>query len=129
MDVDEYPERKYTIAWLFLHAVVLLLIGVNSFFYAVTYPSPFGGVRLDSLIFLTLGLIALWLSYAHYATCVKKKYLERWASFHVALSIYYLVTFSQQPTFLTIGGFPGQPLVIFLFILPILVVIFLRREK
>jgi hypothetical protein len=128
MEYDDYPERKYTVVWLFLHAVVLLWIGVGSFIFAVTYPSPLGGVRLDSLIFLTLGLIALWLTYAHFSSTVKKKNLERWASFHVALSIYILVTYSQQPIFLTTGNLPTPPLLILLLLLPILVVVFLKKE-
>ncbi|MFW9768390.1 MAG: hypothetical protein ACFFF9_09010 [Candidatus Thorarchaeota archaeon] len=131
-NLDDYPERKYTVAWLLLHAVVFLIVGVIGYIYVVTQPrTPFSGVRFEPLIYLTLGLIGLWLSYAHYTITVKKKWLERWASFHVALSLYMFAQSTQHVTFVSTSFSPTPSLLILilLIVLPILVIVFLRKES
>ena len=134
MDDEMSPEKKLTAGALLLHAIVLLIFAttafINSMIQHMGFPS--GLDFTPTAYFGAMAVMATWLSSRHYLRTVRKRHLKIWASFHITVSAYAIITYFQ---FYSIG-LPFSPsilsflLPLLLYIIPpVLVIVFTSKER
>lgn len=132
MDDQQIAGKDKTITALLLQGLILMELAAIAFIDSLTPSVPPAPelVRLAPIGFGLLGLIAILLTIKHHRENVKRQTLQIWATFHIVLSVYSLMTVIQSPVSPSIEQFQ-----VFLFLLlifsfpPILIHVFAGRER
>jgi hypothetical protein len=124
-------EKKPTVGSLLLHAIVLLIFAAAFVSMELQQGvSPLSGLNFTPIaFFLTMAVIAIWLSSLHYRLTVRTRYLLLWATFHIFSVLYVLYMSSLQPP-LQQTDFSSLLLSLFVYIIPpVLIIVFAFREQ
>ena len=121
-------NKSNTVGALLLQVITLLILATSFFGYSLSHPVPSTALS-PFIIFGVLGAITFGLTIMHYTKTVRKQTLQRWASLHIAITIYLILTTSQ-----TMGLGVQVPLAMILQIYfypipPLLVHVFVSRER
>jgi len=128
------PEKKFTVGALLLHATVLLIFAITTFINTMIQQMGFpSGVEFTpTAYFGAMAVMATWLSSRHYLRTVRKRHLKIWATFHIAVSVYAIITYFQLYSI----GLPFSPsilsflLPLLLYIIPpVLVIVLVSKER
>ena len=128
MENQHVSGKNYTIGALLLQVLTLLILATSFFSYSLSHPVPPTALS-PFIIFGALSAITFGLTIMHYTKTVRKQTLQRWASLHIAITIYMILTTSQ-----TMGLGVQVPLAMILQIYfypipPLLVHVFAGRER
>ena len=121
-------NKSNTVGALLLQVITLLILATSFFGYSLSHPVPSTALS-PFIIFYVLSAVTIGLTFMHYTKTVRKQTLQRWASLHIAITIYMILTTSQ-----TMGLGVQVPLAMILQIYfypipPLLVHVFAGRER
>lgn len=128
MEVQQNPEKRYTVGALLLHAIVLL--GFACFAYieslTISYPLTAGLANLTAGFYVALGVIAVWLTGEHSSETVGNRRLQIWAGFCIVLSLYPVMAFLAYPFYFHLNHIIKWSI----FLLPpMLILVFVGNER
>jgi hypothetical protein len=128
MEDQQVTGKNYTIGALLLQVITLLILATSFFAYSLSHPVPSTALS-PFIIFYALGAITIGLAFMHYAKTVRKQTLQRWASLHIAITIYMILTTVQTMGLGIQVPFAMILQIYFYPIPPLLVHVFAGRER
>jgi fluoride ion exporter CrcB/FEX len=128
MENQHVPGKNYTLGALLLQVLALLMLATSFFAYSLSHPVPSTALS-PFIIFGVLGAITIGLTFMHNTKTVRKQTLQRWASLHIAITIFMILTTSQTMGLGIQVPFAMILQIYFYPIPPLLVHVFAGRER